>query len=539
MSGTFCPRCGGVHGPESSPCDQAHEGRTLPDGLRVLQALGPVSLGALYRAETPTHVEVDILFLDPGVTARMRPQLSRAAIVNHPNVAAVRGVGQTPEGLCYVAFELLQGELLSQVLKVRQILPLTEAADLILQAAAGLHAVHVAGLLHGSLSPETILVTRTADHPPLVKLIRFGLMECGPEADAGIRYAAPERLAGDPIDERSDVFSLGAVLFHLLAGAPPNTGLARPERVSDAAWSVISKALDPVPERRFPTVAAFAEALAQVTTRPRTWAWSRAAAWRGRAAGALAASLIVAVAGFWVMWHAQRARHDTAPVEAASARETDATPEVQESARSPSPPIGAAPVPSPRESGKPPAMMEPRRPSPTKPRSATRESTVSKPVTPPLPEPEPPASLELDARLQQPLRLPPIAAAPSLDTAGVALAPAARKHSEAEARAAVSRAVATYARALESNDLRAVEWAYPELSEREREAWKKFFNVARDLVVTLNIERYAIAESEANIDVRGTYQYWNRSLHRSERAPVRFLATLKQSADGWRLVAIH
>jgi hypothetical protein len=99
--------------------------------------------------------------------------------------------------------------------------------------------------------------------------------------------------------------------------------------------------------------------------------------------------------------------------------------------------------------------------------------------------------------------------------------------------------VATYARALESNDLRAVEWAYPELTEREREAWKKFFSVARDLIVTLDVERYAIAESEANLDVRGTYRYWNRSLHRSERAPVRFLATLKRNADGWRITAIH
>jgi hypothetical protein len=96
-----------------------------------------------------------------------------------------------------------------------------------------------------------------------------------------------------------------------------------------------------------------------------------------------------------------------------------------------------------------------------------------------------------------------------------------------------------YARALESNDVRAVEWAYPELTEREREAWKKFFSVARDLVVTLDIERYAIAGSEAKLDVRGSYQYWNRSLHRSDRAPVRFLATLKQSADGWRLTAIR
>jgi hypothetical protein len=125
------------------------------------------------------------------------------------------------------------------------------------------------------------------------------------------------------------------------------------------------------------------------------------------------------------------------------------------------------------------------------------------------------------------------------NAAAVAPTTAGRENSEAEARAAVAGVLATYAHALEANDLRAVEWAYPELTEREREAWKKFFSVARDLVVTLDVERYAIAESKANVDVRGTYRYWNRSLHRTERAPVRFLATLKRSAEGWRLTGIR
>jgi hypothetical protein len=171
-----------------------------------------------------------------------------------------------------------------------------------------------------------------------------------------------------------------------------------------------------------------------------------------------------------------------------------------------------------------------------------------------MPEAGPPESLERDATFQDSLRLqlPSIAVAPPPDT--VAIAPQARRpvapnrpsapaagraNSEAEARAAVGRVVASYARALESKDLRAVEWAYPAVSEREREAWKKFFSVARNLVVTLDIEQYAITGSEAKVDVRGTYQYWNRSLHRSDRAPVRFLATLKQSDDGWRLTAIR
>jgi hypothetical protein len=109
----------------------------------------------------------------------------------------------------------------------------------------------------------------------------------------------------------------------------------------------------------------------------------------------------------------------------------------------------------------------------------------------------------------------------------------------AEARAAAGRTLASYARALEANDLHAVEWIYPRITDRERTAWKKFFGVARDLVVTLNIERLAVSGAEAHLDVEGTYRYWNRTLHRPEVAPVRFLATVSRDGDTWHLSAIH
>jgi hypothetical protein len=118
-------------------------------------------------------------------------------------------------------------------------------------------------------------------------------------------------------------------------------------------------------------------------------------------------------------------------------------------------------------------------------------------------------------------------------------APRGRADAETEARAGAGQALAAYARALESQDLKAVEWIYPGLTARERAAWGKFFKVTRQFEVTLNIERFAMVDSEARLDVRGTYQYWNRSLHRPERTPVSFVATIRRSTDGWRLTAIH
>jgi serine/threonine protein kinase len=558
MSGTICPHCGGTHGPDLGPCHQPpFEGRVLPDGLRVLEPVGPVKLGAFYRAEdTNAHVEVDLLLLHPDAAAQLRPQFSRAARIKHPNVAGVRAMGQTPEGVCYVALELCPGVLLSEMLQPWQILPLPEAADLVLQAAAGLQEVHRVGLLHGNLSPETILVTRTADDRPLVKLVRFGFVQYGTEpseGDASTQYAAPERLAGAPLDERCDVFSLGAVLYRLLTGAPPSAVPATSELVPDAVRPVLSKALDPVPGRRFPTVAAFTDALAGVAR----WEQKRAstpgaARRRVRAAGVVAAGLIATLGGLWLMRNAQLSRPDTAPLEEATARDIGGVPEAGETGRRLFTPVDTAPAPAPQQSRRQ-LAAEPAQRSPANSPPATVGPTMAEPRTLAMPEAAPPESLELDATFQDSLRLqlPSIAAARPPDTAAVApparrpaarerRAPtAARANREAEARAAVGQVVASYARALESNDLRAVEWAYPAVTEREREAWKKFFSVARDLVVTLDIERYAITGSEAKVDVRGTYQYWNRSLNRSDRAPVRFLATLKQGDNGWRLTAIR
>ena len=543
MIGRFCPHCGGIHDPERGYAH--HEGCTLPDGLCVLEALGPVSLGELYRAVDPiSHVELDLVFLHPSVAARLRPQFARAAAITHPNVAGVRAVGQTPDGTRYVAFEAVQGELLSDLIRARQILPLAEAVDLVRQAAAGLQAVHRASLLHSNLSPETILVARGEDGRPLVKLIRFGPVRYEPEpasgGDSAIRYAAPERVAGLPLDERSDVFSLGAVLLHLLTGAPPNTGLATSEPVSDAAWPVIAKALDPIPERRFPSAAAFDEALSRITRGSRARAWARAAGRSSRAAAAVGAALMVVVAGIWLARNEERARNAAAPVEAGAAGDTEAARESRDSVGPPPARVEPAPTQLPSESARRRASELSRRP-PAKGSSSAPASTAAEPTALEVLRPAPPESLKVDSTLQEAMLvlLPPIVVPPPLDASALMPTAAAWKNSEAEARAAVGRVIATYAHALESSDLHSVEWAYPELTDREREAWKKFFSVARDLVVTLDVQRYAMAESEANLDVRGTYRYWNRSLHRAERAPVKFLATLKRGADGWRLTAIR
>jgi zinc D-Ala-D-Ala dipeptidase len=286
-------------------------GRTLPDGLRVLARRGEVALAELYLAEyLDSHVEVELLIIpteargsEPAAEAaglvHLGDQLRRAVLIEHPNVASVCATGETQEGALWATFEVLQGKLLSEILSAGDVLPPSKAIDLVLQAASGLQAAHKVGLVHGNLSPDTILVTRTADNRPLVKLIRFGLAQLGAEPSAGAgestTYAAPERVTGHSPDERSDVFSLGAVLQRLLTGAPPSAERAEALPIPEAARRVLAKALEPPPDDRFQTVAAFARALATATSRPP--ARMRSGARRaGRLGGVLTVAVVAAIA---------------------------------------------------------------------------------------------------------------------------------------------------------------------------------------------------------------------------------------------------
>jgi D-alanyl-D-alanine dipeptidase len=316
MSEMFCPHCGGLHDPNMGSCPESPlASRTLPGGFRVLERLGETSFGVFYRAEyLDSHDEVEVLILHPestsgGPTAEtrgivnLRDQLHRATRIKHPNVANVTAMGETEEGTQWVAFEVLRGELLSKMLSAREPLPPKGAIDLILQAASGLQAAHEVGLVHGNLSPDTIFVTRTAGNRALVKIIRFGLGQHWAEPSAAdgqsSSYAAPERFAGHPPDERSDVFSLGAVLQHLLTGALPSAGADQAVPISEAARRVLAKALEPAPDDRFQTVAAFARALATATSRPP--ARIRSGEHRaGRLRGVLAVALVVAITIPWL-----------------------------------------------------------------------------------------------------------------------------------------------------------------------------------------------------------------------------------------------
>jgi serine/threonine protein kinase len=377
-------------------------GTTLPGGLRLLEQLGLTPEGPLYRAQLPDGREVAVVLLqpvspggDPAALAHLREWFGKAARIRHPNVAAVRDLGETESGQVYVVSECLMGELLSETLARSGALSPAEAMDIYRQAAAGLQAAHRAGLVHGNLSPDSILLTPAPDGTARLKLIHFTLpsepawaaADRGDHPDLRAEYASPERLAGQPPTEASDMFSLGAVLHHLLSGRPPGFR-SKKRSVPRVMRVVIERAMATAPAERFRTVAEFAEAVEGAVA-------AAAAAERRRASQGgpsplrvAAAVLGVVATGLWLRGSLQQ------PVENALLR-------VSEGTRPP--PVEQPVAPSPLHPSAP-ERREARPPSPPRVRRQRPRPAEPAPKPPPVSAPQSSART-LDERAQVYLRI--------------------------------------------------------------------------------------------------------------------------------------
>ena len=277
---------------------------TLPGGLRILDPMGSTPEGTLYHAEHPSGLKVALLLAPPessDASAARLARLERAIEIQHVNVARIYEAGALANGSVYAVLEKVAGEPLAATLAADTVFSLRDAVDLASQVAAGLQAAHRAGFVHGNLSPATILVSGPGGWGSQVKLIGFELdptlrhagvpLPLRPEAYA---YASPERLDGQSPDDRSDIFSLGAVLHQLLTGEPP--GSENGDRsVPRAARRVVATALASDPTRRFSSISEFEAALQRLAVRAAGGTARRIR--RTVAAGALAAALVGLIMG--------------------------------------------------------------------------------------------------------------------------------------------------------------------------------------------------------------------------------------------------
>ncbi len=247
--------------------ESAAEHSTLSPGTRirdyeVQSLLGVGGMGEVYRAHDPRlqrdvaiKVLPSIFASDPDRLRRFEQEARAAAALNHPNILAIYDLGTTEKGAPYVVSELLEGETLRECLR-RGLLPLRKAVELTLQITGGLAVAHDKGIIHRDLKPENLFLTQDGR----LKILDFGLAKlvrklgsCSSDAPTLARetaagvvmgtvgYMPPEQVRGLAVDQRSDIFAVGAVVYEMLSGVRAFHG--------DTAADTISAILcrDPAP----------------------------------------------------------------------------------------------------------------------------------------------------------------------------------------------------------------------------------------------------------------------------------------------------
>ena len=273
---------------------------------QVDRLIGKGGMGEVYRArDTRLNRDVALKVLaasDPANSDRLvrfNQEARTTALLNHPNIVAVYDVG-SHAGVPFVISELLDGVTLRTKIRAGP-LPLKAAVYYALEIARGLVAAHQLDVAHRDLKPENIFITRDER----VKILDFGLAKCREETldekrDSSIStrpgtilgtvgYMSPEQVRGRPTDHRSDIFSLGVILYEMLAGTVPFRGdsavetlnailkedpptlRSRDRRVSGALDRVVRHCLEKTPDARFQTARDFIFGLELVHhTAPRT-----------------------------------------------------------------------------------------------------------------------------------------------------------------------------------------------------------------------------------------------------------------------------
>jgi len=211
-------------------------GQVIGRRFRIDALIGQGAMAEVYRAldlATQVYVAVKILKKslsgDPSAKLRFSREGDVQAKLRHRNIAAVYATGITEHDEPYLVVELLRGKTLRNVLKAETRVSPRRAASYAWQALQGLAVVHQSGVLHRDLKPANLMLEPSPGPIERVALIDFGFATLEGAVKltlqgmvvGSLTYIAPERLRGEPPDGRSDLYSIGVILFEMLSGAPP------------------------------------------------------------------------------------------------------------------------------------------------------------------------------------------------------------------------------------------------------------------------------------------------------------------------------
>jgi serine/threonine-protein kinase len=274
-------------------------GRVLSGKYKVVQLLGEGGMGAVYVAEQALGTGTRKVALktlhshlsrDEKIRARFDREVGTLAGLAHPNTVQVFDFGQTEDGLLFLVMEFVQGRSIADVLEKDGPLAPERVEKIVTQIGGSLAEAHAQGIIHRDLKPDNVILTDRAGQKDFVKVLDFGIAKRSGEADRNEKkltqqgmvlgtppYMSPEQFTGQPIDARSDIYSLAVMAYEMLTGtlpfdaqsafewatlhmtaapkpietAPRGAGL--PEAMRGAIMVALSKAVD----QRFPTVEDF------------------------------------------------------------------------------------------------------------------------------------------------------------------------------------------------------------------------------------------------------------------------------------------
>jgi eukaryotic-like serine/threonine-protein kinase len=320
-----CPTCGKEYSADLKYCPQDSSalqadstnaspspvdpllGRTLDEKYLLEEMLGIGGMGTVYRAR---HLLIDRIVAvkvlnqrfveDEAAKARFRREAKAAGRLRHTNAVGVTDFGETSDGYVYLVMELLEGKTLQSLLAKNGPLDLAHAVSIVLQVSSAVAAAHEAGIIHRDLKPANIFIVQRPDVPTIVKVLDFGIAKLAADSlddedrmtltQVGAmigtpRYMSPEQCNGDPLTPAADVYSLGVILYELLTGTVPFSGLSplaiamrhsteaprRPTEfvssIPDALEQVVLHALEKKPEDRPQNAEAFRQELLETAER--------------------------------------------------------------------------------------------------------------------------------------------------------------------------------------------------------------------------------------------------------------------------------
>src|SRR5450432_1881830 len=218
-------------------------GDVIAGKYRIVRLIGDGGMGTVYEARHELlETQVALKFLHSelakraGLGSRFLQEARVSARIRSPHVTHVTDVDQTADGSPYLVMELLHGEPLQAAMDRRGKLPVEQAIDFALQILSGLESAHAINVVHRDLKPDNVFIV-PATGGPLLKLIDFGIakLRASTEFQKGLtragmvmgtpEYMAPEQLfSAESVDHSADLYSLGVILFEMLAGRRPTDG---------------------------------------------------------------------------------------------------------------------------------------------------------------------------------------------------------------------------------------------------------------------------------------------------------------------------